>query len=397
MNSPQKVFLLKALAKWVSFLLCFMFAFNWYVQSVVLPQETLLTFEEQTTLHGYSVEKHHTTTSDGYLLSLFRIPSKGPPVLLIHGLSNSANCFILNICGIPPAYILASAGYDVWLGNLRGTYLSRNHTYLSSDSPEYWNYNVKELIEYDLPQMVHFVKQQTGYPKIAMLGHSQGAIAVLMALARQPHLSEEVSLAIAIGTPGGVSTTKSYYIRFLLSPLLHNFCWVTSTQVLSDWSDDLFFAKFVSAFPKFSHWIIQDLYDIKIVGGDPLHYGYYMHRLRGGVNLQTLLYWKQYYNNKLQNPKLYDFGKETNLEVYGSTEPPTVDFKDIQTKVAILNGKYDKAVPKEDSELLKKSINPKYLVHYNDQYEIDHGGFLFGCNMSYFQDVLYLLSSVNNC
>lgn len=53
---------------------------------------------------GYPVEDHELTTDDGYILHLFRIPHginsqqtnrTRPPVLLMHGLFDSSNCYIV--------------------------------------------------------------------------------------------------------------------------------------------------------------------------------------------------------------------------------------------------------------------------------------------------------------
>lgn len=53
---------------------------------------------------GYPVEDHELTTNDGYILHLFRIPygikskqtnKKRPPVLLMHGIMDSSNGFIV--------------------------------------------------------------------------------------------------------------------------------------------------------------------------------------------------------------------------------------------------------------------------------------------------------------
>lgn len=38
------------------------------------------------------------------------------------------------------AFVLADAGYDVWLGNYRGTLYSEGHINLTVKDPKYWDH-----------------------------------------------------------------------------------------------------------------------------------------------------------------------------------------------------------------------------------------------------------------
>jgi len=88
-----------------------------------------------------AVEEHTVLTDDGYILTLFRIPGPlgevlgngGPPVLLLHGIVDSADGWIVHDDN-SPAFILSRAGYDVWLGNSRGNKYSRRHISMSPES-----------------------------------------------------------------------------------------------------------------------------------------------------------------------------------------------------------------------------------------------------------------------
>ena len=68
---------------------------------------------------GYPCEEHWATTSDGYILGMFRMPQKGPPVLLQHGLLDSSFTWVMNFPSQSLSYILHDMGYDVWMGNNR--------------------------------------------------------------------------------------------------------------------------------------------------------------------------------------------------------------------------------------------------------------------------------------
>jgi hypothetical protein len=81
-------------------------------------------FEKIVTEHGYVFENHPVTTDDGYILNVYRIKKddlggdkKKPAVFLQHGVTDTADCWIMQTVDKAPAFRMVDAGYDVWLGN----------------------------------------------------------------------------------------------------------------------------------------------------------------------------------------------------------------------------------------------------------------------------------------
>merc|ERR1719382_2013664 len=73
--------------------------------------------------HGYACECHNITAPDGFIMQTARIPSTGkpsskPPVFLMHGFITTGLDFVFQpeVKNSLP-YLLADAGYDVWIGN----------------------------------------------------------------------------------------------------------------------------------------------------------------------------------------------------------------------------------------------------------------------------------------
>ncbi|MEU1970408.1 alpha/beta fold hydrolase [Microbacterium sp. NPDC019599] len=134
-------------------------------------------------------EPHFLTTEDGVGLTAIRVrgpaePAKGP-VLLLHGVGMRAESFR------PPAIrslvdVLIDDGWDVWLGNWRG----------SIDLPP-MPWTLDDVVRFDIPALVTKVVAETGAPSIKVVAHCQGAAALSMAVVAG--LVPEVETVVANG------------------------------------------------------------------------------------------------------------------------------------------------------------------------------------------------------
>ena len=148
---------------------------------------------------GYPCEEHKVLTNDGYILGVFRIPHGrdasapvGRPVLLQHGLLDSATTWVMNFPDQSLGFILADQGYDVWLGNMRGNYYSRAHVKYNPDhDEEFWDFSWDDMSHDDLPSMIDYILNATNHKQLAYVGHSQGTMIAFAEFGRLDSVVQE--------------------------------------------------------------------------------------------------------------------------------------------------------------------------------------------------------------
>ncbi|SNX87939.1 related to YEH1 - steryl ester hydrolase [Melanopsichium pennsylvanicum] len=144
---------------------------------------------------GFEIINETVETQDGYHLRMNRIIDPqtthkkhsdgrgGFPVLIMHGLFQSSGSFVTSEERSLAFWLARHGGYQVFLGNNRGVFDMGHRTYKRSD-PRFWDYNIRELAIYDLPAMIDWICKETGYDRIAFIGHSQGNGTMFISLSK---------------------------------------------------------------------------------------------------------------------------------------------------------------------------------------------------------------------
>ena len=175
------------------------------------PYQANVRYDGSTTeivrLHGYPIEEHLVTTKDGFVLMIHRIPhgqtgiqdpTPRPPVLLMHGFLMSSEVWVTKTPSSSLAFLLADAGFDVYLLNARGSKYSCKHEKYIPNDLKFWRWSMDEIARFDIPCAIDYVIHQTGFEKVAYIGFSQGTAIGFAALSSNEEIASKVSLFVCL-------------------------------------------------------------------------------------------------------------------------------------------------------------------------------------------------------
>ncbi|KFQ22750.1 Lipase member M, partial [Merops nubicus] len=184
--------------------------------------ECFMNVSEIIRYHGYPSEEYEVTTEDGPAGRNSQNTGQKPVVFLQHAFLGDATHWISNLPNNSLGFLLADAGYDVWLGNSRGNTWSLKHKTLNPSQKAFWKFSFDEMGKYDIPAELYFIMNKTGQKGVYYIGHSEGTAAAFIAFSTYPELAKQVKMFSALGpvTVGSHATSPLVDLARLPEPLL---------------------------------------------------------------------------------------------------------------------------------------------------------------------------------
>ncbi|KAF5285060.1 hypothetical protein FQR65_LT02373 [Abscondita terminalis] len=340
--------------------------------------------------HGYQSESHVVETSDGYLLTVHRIPknkigqSGQQPVFIQHGLLSSSADFLITGDNKSLAFILSDLGYDVWLGNARGNTYSRGHVSLSTGSEEFWNFTFHEMAKFDLPSVLSYISNVTGKTgEIIYVGHSMGTTMFYAMASIMPDFAKEhVKLMVGLA-PVAYMTHITSPIKYF-APFVNDIQWIAKHLGIKQFLPYGLLMKFLSYNCEQLHIerIICEQVIFVICGFDQYQFDMKLLPLvlghaPAGTSTKTIIHFAQeiHYNGNFMQ---FDYGKEGNIVQYGNSTPPPYEISNIDVPTYFMYSDNDWLSNEIDVKRLFRGVKNS-LGMYRIPYKLfNHVDFIWG-------------------
>mmetsp|Transcript_35470 Transcript_35470/g.41027 ORF Transcript_35470/g.41027 Transcript_35470/m.41027 type:complete len:402 (-) Transcript_35470:40-1245(-) len=352
--------------------------------------------------YGYPFEQHYVTTSDGYILKLFRIQhgikdanetsTNGRPAILIqHGIFDSADFVLTHGPDLSPAFYLANAGYDVWVANSRGNKYSRQHKTLNPDKDaKFWDFSFADMVN-DYKANIEHVRSETGQTKIAVIGHSQGTSSMYAGLSTDAGwFKDRVSIFVSLGSVARLDNLTSKLLKFIIeTPIVLSTVKKLGIEEMfpSNFLTKSTFILLCGAIPQicqFGAKIIADS-DPRVDSSEwaRIYFGHFP----SGSSTKCLEHYSQIFLSKKYQS--FDYGAEENMRRYGTRTPPEYPLNKVSVPVAKFTGSSDVLGDAQDNEWLSAQL--AHTLVFDKVYDYGHLSFFIAKDMNYLADMLEVL------
>ncbi|NWV11843.1 LICH hydrolase, partial [Ptilonorhynchus violaceus] len=333
--------------------------------------ESFMNVSEIIRYHGYPSEEYDVTTEDGYILGVFRIPAgrnsrntgKKPAILLHHGVLADCIHWISNLPSNSLGFLLADAGYDVWLGNSRGDTWSLKHKTLKPCQKEFWQFSFDEIGKYDIPAELYFIMNKTGQKDVYYIGHSEGSTAGFIAFSTYPELSQKIKVFFALGPVVTITHATSPLVMLtrLPQPLIRLVLGCKGVLHHNKLIEGPL-TQFCGCLGKVCGSIFCFLTGGRIQNMNTSRIDAYVGHYPAGTSVQNVIHWHQII--RADQFQAYDYGCKENIKKYNQTAPPVYKIEEIRIPTAVWSSGQDKfADPKDMARLLPRIANLIYHEH----------------------------------
>ncbi|KAJ6231923.1 ab-hydrolase associated lipase region containing protein [Anaeramoeba flamelloides] len=211
---------------------CTNYLFKFKLSDIVIPQEfSHMTMENLANDFGYPYKEYSVETSDGYILKIDRLPQpeSSKVIFLQHGILDSSMGFLARGSD-SIVFSLFNSGYDVFLGNFRGSirvdHTSQTQLNNKKKTKKNFDFSVNEIAFIDIPTMLTEIrkiknlemlvknkKKPASEFVLTTVAHSLGGMATIMHLIWSKYHKRQYLMDNAILlSPTGYMDKKSLHI-----------------------------------------------------------------------------------------------------------------------------------------------------------------------------------------
>nr|XP_032805521.1 putative lysosomal acid lipase/cholesteryl ester hydrolase isoform X1 [Petromyzon marinus]XP_032805523.1 putative lysosomal acid lipase/cholesteryl ester hydrolase isoform X1 [Petromyzon marinus]XP_032805524.1 putative lysosomal acid lipase/cholesteryl ester hydrolase isoform X1 [Petromyzon marinus]XP_032805525.1 putative lysosomal acid lipase/cholesteryl ester hydrolase isoform X1 [Petromyzon marinus]XP_032805526.1 putative lysosomal acid lipase/cholesteryl ester hydrolase isoform X1 [Petro len=363
--------------------------------------EIYMNISELISSKGYPNVEYKVETADGFILSVNRIPrglkdntaAVRRAVLLQHGLLAGGSNWVSNFAHDSLGFILADAGYDVWIGNSRGNTWSHHHRTLTPDQEEFWAWSYDEMASLDLPAVVDFILNETKQERLFYVGHSQGTTTALAAFSSNPKLAKKIKLFIGLAAVVNVHHSTSPMAKladvpdWLIEAIFGKKEFLPQNDILKWLSAEVCDKAIIKDLCENVFFVICGFNEKNMnVSRVPV----YTSHCPAGTSIQNMLHWRQ--AARSGRFQAYDYGSLwLNMKHYNQATPPAYNISAMTVPTALWSGGQDwLADPTDTAALLAKIPN---LVQHKVLKDWEHLDFIWGMDAPkrLFPDMLKLM------
>ena len=384
----------------------------WYSPRKKEKSDVERTIPEIIESRGFNCQIHEVTTTDGYILTMFRIvnpysnqnipnsngsiPNSNQniansdseksnirsnyPILCMHGMGGNASQFIVtsddgylknsmdeNMSDTDNnlSFFLSKRGYDVWVGNMRGSRYGLKHINpkYSLESEEFWNFTMDDVVKYDLTAFIEHIRTVTSYENVGYVGVSLGTTVMFGLLSSAPKYNEIVQPFISL--------SPCYRLYNMRSPLrgplsLLSNIWYKYPRYAPEFSieSELNLQKKMIEYPVKNVISTHIFWTMMGLLGGYNHEQFDFDRVcvyaAHGASMwwpwKMLIHSSQYVVRNIPF-SMFDYGKETNMKLYGQYDAPLYDVSKITNRsMAFFYSKNDWACSVTDVNFLKDQL-----------------------------------------
>lgn len=339
------------------------------------------------TKYGYMSKKYSVVTEDGYSVKLFRIPSSGPPVLLVHGIGDSSDSWLVLGPSDSIAYLLSNLKYDVWLYNARGNKYSKGHKRNLSQK-QYWNFSYEEMGSQDLPTVVDFILAETFYSKLTYIGFSQGTTIFFVMCSLKPDYNAKIHNAFLLAPIATINNIKHPFIDLFTKNINAISKFLDDIGIYDIFSDNqlinLYHAHVCR--DKASKKILCEIENLinfglkNISNLNTNKLSAITSHIPAGVSTKTFIHYFQSYTTG--QFARFDYGSERNQLVYASIEPPKFDLSLVSAPVSLFVSGADSFSTVHNVDRIVRALpNVVKYVLLNESLDFTHLEFVYGARV----------------